>query len=212
MKHALKVITGLVGVLLLPLTSLAEADYFGIIDTVYADIAKIDDYNWTITVSYTNDETVAGLSIPLKMTAGLTRIVADSAVYTGGRVEHFALKAFRPDTSIQSVMLGMVANLGPTNNVLSPGKGRLVTVFVSSIDKKPIEKLAVDTITLYPNNSLMIVADQSELGKITDTVPTHVSKKREIYPAFVVRQAGEQVRQKVSEKASEKPTEKPDSL
>ncbi len=90
--------------------------------------------------------------------------------------------------------------------------GRLVTVFVSSIDKEPIEKLAVDTITLYPNNSLMVVADQSELGKITDTVPTHVSKKREIYPAFVVRQAGEQVSKKVSEKASEKPTEKPDSL
>lgn len=187
MKSALLVaVCFLAGLLITPLVS-AQVDHFGKIDTIYADVAQIDDLNWTITVSYTNDETVDGMSIPLQMKAGLTRIVADSAVYTGGRVESFAYKGFRPDSAIQCVMLGMIANLGPTQNQLRPGSGRLVTVFVSSPDKKPIEDLKVDTTTLHPSNSLLVVADRTQLDPDADTVPVHISKKLEIIPAFVAR-------------------------
>jgi len=177
-----------VTVLLMPIFALAQVDHFGVPDTIYADVARVDNQNWSITISYTNDQSVVGLSIPLKMTAGLNRIVADSAVYTGGRVEKFAYKGFRPDTAIQSIMLGMIANLGPTQNMLTPGNGRLVTVFISSVDDKPIEKLVVDTTTLYPNNSLLVVADRAELKPDDDTVPVHMSKKLEIVPVFVARQ------------------------
>ncbi len=177
--------------LLMPICALAQVDAFGKPDTIYADIARIDDHHWTITVSYTNDESVAGLSIPLKMTAGLTRIIADSAVYTGGRVENFAYKGFRPDSAIQCVMLGMIASLGPPQIVLPAGNGRLVTVFVSSVDKKPIEKLEIDTTTLHPNNSLLVIADRSQLDPDADTVPPQLSKKLEIIPAFVARQEKE---------------------
>lgn len=209
MKPTLKAIACTAVVLLVPLFVSAQVDHFGNIDTVYADLAKIDAYNWTITVSYTNDEPVAGLSIPFKMTAGLNRIVADSAVYTGGRVEKFALKAFRADTAIQCAMLGMVANLGPTNNVLPVGKGRLVTVFVSSLDNKPIEKLAVDTTTMQPNNSLMVVADRIELNKLGDSILPQENEKLQIIPVFVTRQANEPVKEKVTEKAEvKKETEK----
>jgi hypothetical protein len=196
MKQALKAVFGTVFVLSIPLAVTAQVDHFGALDTIYADVAKIDDHNWTITVSYTNDEPVSGLSIPLKMTAGMVRVVADSAVYTGGRVEKFALKVFRPDTAIQCVMLGMVANLGPTDIVLPPGKGRLVTVYVSSLDKKPIEKLAVDTTTLQPNNSLMVVADRIELERAGDTIPPDQNDKLQIFPAFVVKQAGKPIEAK----------------
>ena len=191
MKPALKTLICTVAVLLTPIFASAQVDHFGAVDTIYADVARVDDYNWTITVSYTNDESVVGLSVPLKMTAGLNRIVADSAVYTGGRVEKFAYRGFRPDTAVQCVMLGMIANLGPTQNVLAPGSGRLVTVFVSSVDNKPIEKLAVDTATLQPNNSLLVVADRSQLDPEADTVPVHLSKRLEIIPAFVARQEEE---------------------
>lgn len=204
MKPTVKAVVGTAVALFLPMFASAQVDNFGVLDTVYVDVAKIDEHNWTMTVSCTNDEPVAGLSIPLKMTAGLNRIVADSAVYTGGRVENFALKAFRADTAIQCVMLGMVANLGPTNNVLAPGKGRLVTLFVSSIGNKPIEKLAVDTTTLQPNNSLMVVADRIELNKEGDSVPPDLNQKLQIFPAFVVRQAGEQATKQASEKTSKK--------
>jgi hypothetical protein len=118
------------------------------------------------------------------MTAGLNRIVADSAIYTGGRVDHFAYKGFRADTAIQCVTLGLLANMGPSKNKLEPGQGRLVTVFVSSLEQKPIEKLVVDTTTTNPNNSLMVVA-----GMITpdgDTVAMADSKQRTIRPHFFV--------------------------
>ncbi len=162
-------------------------DKFGKADTVYAEIAKIDPTNWSITISCTNDESIAALSVPLKMTAGLNRIVADSAVYTGGRCENFAYKAFRADTAIQCVLVGMIANIGPTRNKLKPGTGRLATIYVSSLEDKPIEKLAVDTTTMHPNNSLMAVADALQ-GEPPDT--TRVDRKDiEIIPVFVTRQS-----------------------
>ncbi|MFQ6007526.1 MAG: hypothetical protein ACE5K8_01100 [Candidatus Zixiibacteriota bacterium] len=201
MKSTLKAAACIVVMLTVPAFVSAQVDHFGKLDTVYAEVAKIDDYNWTRTVSCTNDEPLAGLAVPLKMTAGLTRIVADSAVYTGGRVEKFAYKAFRADTAIQCVLLGMVANLGPTDNVLAPGKGRLATVFVSSLDKKPIEKLVVDTTTLQPNNSLMFVADRIELNKRGDSIPPELSENLQIFPAFVTIESGTpaDVKAKVSE-------------
>ena len=187
MKPTLKTVICTVAALLVPIFASAQVDHFGAVDTIYADVAKLDDYNWTITVSYTNDESVVGLSVPLKMTAGLNRIIADSAVYTGGRVEKFSYKGFRADTAIQCIMLGMIANLGPTQIVLSSGSGRLVTVFVSSVENKPINKLVVDTATLHPDNSLLVIADRSQLDPEADTVPVHMSKKLEIIPAFVAR-------------------------
>ncbi len=205
MKPTLMAVACTLVMLTVPAFVSAQVDHFGKPDTVYAEVAKIDDHNWAITISCTNDEPVAGLAVPLKMTAGLTRIVADSAVYTGGRVEKFAYKAFRADTAIQCVLLGMVANLGPTDNVLAPGKGRLATVFVSSLDKKLIEKLAVDTTTLQPNNSLMIVADRVELNKSGDSISPELNENLQILPAFVAIQSGTStdVKAKMSETTTE---------
>lgn len=175
--------------LLLPLPTAvwSQTDPFGKVDTIYAEVAKIDSSLWTITIAYTNDEPVVGLSVPLKYTAGLNRIVADSAVYAGGRVEQFTYKGFRVDTAIQCLTLGMIANLGPTKYRLETGAGRLVTVYVSSLEDKPIMKLTVDTTTTHPSNSLLVVTD-AVMGTPPDTVKVEFNK-RSIIPAFVVRQA-----------------------
>ncbi len=174
--------------LLFAAVSNAQTDKYGKTDTLYADVEKIGEDSWTITISLTNDEYIGGLSVPLKMSAGAVKIVGDSAVYTGGRVEHFTLKLFRPDTAIQCVTMGMVANMGPTNKTLAPGRGRILTVYVSSFDGKLIEKLVVDTATTTPNNSLMIVADRIQWTDPPDTLPFDQTKKSEIIPAFVVRE------------------------
>ncbi len=172
--------------LLLPMIASAQVDQFGKTDTLYAELAKIDNQNWSITISYTNDEPVVALAVPLKMTAGSNRIVADSAIYTGGRVETFAFKNFRADTAIQCVTLGMIANLSPTHIFLPPGNGRLVTVFISSLDDKTIEKLVIDTTTTSPSNSLMVIAD---LYQGADTINMATDRDRlKIFPVFVVKQ------------------------
>ncbi len=187
MKFLLKTALALALFLLIPAMASAQKDNFGTLDTVYADVQKIDDFNWTVTVSYSNDQKVVGLSIPLKMSATDNYIVADSAVYTGGRAEHFTFKGFRPDTSVQCVTMGLIANLGPTNKTMEPGRGRVVTVFVSSLDDKPIEALVVDTTTTHPHNTLMMVADRFQGGEYPDSIPMENRRILEIRPAFVIR-------------------------
>lgn len=164
----------------------AQVDNFGVLDTLYAELNKIDSHNWSITVLYSNDQSVVGMSVPLKISAGDNRIVGDSAIYSGGRVEDFAVKTFRADTAIQCVTMGMIANMGPSNKTLLPGKGRLLTIFVSSLEGKPIEKLSVDTTTTSPNNSLLVIADRYQGGEKPDTIKHEDRKLLEIRPAFKV--------------------------
>ncbi len=171
-----------------PKSAAAEKpDRVGKPDTVYAEIARINPDNWTITVLVANDEPVVAISVPLRMTAGLNKIVADSALFTGGRIANFAQRFFRADTAIQCVLVGGIANMGGPRIQLTPGTGRVATIFVSSLEKKPIEKLTVDTTTVNPSNSLQIVSD-SMMGASPDS-PRIEQKDRLIVPVFVVRQA-----------------------
>ncbi len=188
MTRLILMLTLVLTICCLPLVASAQVDKFGKPDTLTAEIGKVDPLHWTITVSLTNDEYVLGLSVPFRMTAGLNRIVADSAVFTGGRVSHFALNAFRADTAIQCVLLGMISSTGGPKKRLDPGTGRLATIFISSLDKKPIEKLTVDTTTVHPQNSLLVIADTVQ-GLPSDTSHTTDIKDTQIIPAFVVKVA-----------------------
>ncbi len=184
MTFTIKAIGAIALLLMIPAAVSAQQDAFGAIDTVWAEVAKVDNHNWSVNVLYFNDEAVVGLSIPLKLSAGLNRIVADSCIYKGGRVEHFNFRAFRADTAVQCATLGMIASLGAKTKTLLPGKGRLATIYVSSIEDKPIEKLTVDTTTTHPHNALEVIADSvqadsSDTAKITDMT------KRTIIPVFI---------------------------
>lgn len=171
--------------LVLPSIGSAQIDKFGELDTLIVESAKIDDMNWSLTVQLWNDENIEGLSIPLKIKDGLNKIVADSVIFAEGRAEQFSLKKFRCDTTIQCVTLGLVANLGPTKKMITAGKGRIATIFVSSLEDKPIENLEVDTTTTHPNNTLMAITSRFQGKDLTDTIPITEHKIREILPAFV---------------------------
>jgi len=179
--------------LLLPALAVAEepgpVDLFGHRDTVYADLARVNETTWTLTVSLVNDEWLQALSLPFEFHSGKVKVVADSAVYTGGRVDHWDFKGFRADTAIQCVTMGLLANMGPSEKHLQPDYGRLVTVFISSLNGEPIEKLGVDTTTTHPSNSLMMVAYKIQYTDPPDTIPADRAEDLTIYPAFVVRQS-----------------------
>ena len=185
MKFTAKILI-LAAILILPLSALAQVDSLGKTDTLYADISKLNETNWSVTLILVNDEPLIGMSLPFRMTAGLNRIVVDSVVYVKGKVDHFTYKNMRVDTAIQCVTIGLIANLGPTKNQLVPGKGAIATLYVSSLEDKPIEKLNVDTTTTHPNNSLMVIADYIQ-GTPPDTVRIEASKTT-IIPVFVVRE------------------------
>ncbi len=173
----------------LPVAGFGQTDALGNIDTLYADVSRVDTTNWKVTFSYTNDEDVVGFAIPFKINAGLNRIVADSVTYSD-RVANWAHKSFRADTSIQCVTLGLIANLGMgQRRKCLPGDGQLATVYISSLEGKPFDNLQVDTTTTNPNNSLMAVADLIQ-GTPPDTVRIKPGEMS-IYPAFVLRKPTE---------------------
>ncbi|MEK7775723.1 MAG: hypothetical protein AAB305_07550 [Candidatus Zixiibacteriota bacterium] len=162
-------------------------DQWGKIDTIYAELAKVSEKVWTITVGCTNDEALSAFSIPLHYTAGKAHLVADSAVFTTGRASAFDIKSFRCDTAIQVIMIGMIGSMGPVKKTVEPGTGALATVYLSSLDI-PIQKLKVDTCTAAPNNTLMAIADQQLLGIPADSLTPDKFQKLILVPAYVVRE------------------------
>lgn len=187
MKPIARTLLCLLVIAAMPVLAWSQTDRFGATDTVYADVAKLDNANWTVTISYFNDQNVVGLAVPFKMDAGNNKIVADSAVYTGGRIAaaEWTYPGFRPDTAIQCVTLGMMANVGPTNHKLTPGNGRLVTVYISSLEDQPIEKLTIDSTQTAPGNRLMTIVDRIQ-GEPPDAVELDPAD-RSFTPAWVVR-------------------------
>ena len=188
MKPRLMILLTAVSLVLLPIVAAAQVDAFGTVDTLYAELNRIDKTNWTVTISYVNDEWVDALSLPFALRAGDTKLVSDSAIYTGGRVAHFDFKGFRADSAIQCFTLGLMANMGPSQNGLPPGSGRLATVFVSSLDGTPIEKLTLDTTTTHPSNSLMVMAQGVQPGNPPDTIPGDRFDDLTIIPVLIIKQ------------------------
>ncbi len=165
----------LFGVLVLMAGSVAaQVDEFGKIDTIYAEPYKIDANNWGINISLVNDEDIVGISVPLKFNSGKNRLVADSTIFKGGRAEHFRVKFARADTAIQSVTIGLIADVGVSVPPIQAGKGRIATVFISSLDDKEIKSLVVDTTTTVPGNTLQMVNPP-----VNEIVPAFIIKKEE---------------------------------
>ncbi|SYZ72420.1 exported hypothetical protein [Candidatus Zixiibacteriota bacterium] len=164
-------------------------DKFGVIDTIYIEPYKIDGMHWGINVSLVNDEEIVAMSIPLALSAGKNRVVADSTIFKGGRADSFKVKMVRVDTTSQCVTIGLIADMGVSVPPIPAGKGRIATVFVSSLDGKDISALKVDTTTTPPGNNLQLVKQPSD----------------GIIPAVVIKTAGKDA---PMEKEAEKPEKK----
>lgn len=149
---------------------MAQIDKYGIVDTLYAEKCQIDDFHWAVHITLVNDEEILALSLPFKFSAGKNRIVVDSTIFKGGVVENFRVKYARVDTATQCVTIGLINDIGVSVPPIQPGRGRIATIFISSLDNKKIPKLTVDTTTTPPGNDLQLVHPPTE----------------QVVPAFVV--------------------------
>ncbi len=160
--------------LLLSSALMAQMDTHGKIDTIYIEPYQIDATNWGINVELFNDEEIVGISVPLHFTSETKKLVADSTIFKGGRTEHFRIKLARPDTAIQCITIGLIADVGLSVPPVQPGKGRIATIFISSLDKKEIPNLKVDTTTTAPGNTLQMI-----MPPVHEIIPALVIKKGE---------------------------------
>jgi hypothetical protein len=168
------ILLSICAVLLLVGSAFAQKDDDGAVDTIYAESYRIDDKTWAINVSVFNDEEILAISLPMKFSAGTTKIYADSTVFTGGRVEHFRVKNARSDSATQCVTIGLINDIGVSVPPMAPGKGRIATIFISSIDGSKVEALDVDTTTTPPGNSMQMVKP-----KVIEIIPAFVYKATE---------------------------------
>jgi len=156
--------------LLAAMSALAQNDKFGAVDTLYLEPYKIDAQNWGVNVSLFNDEEITAISLPITFRAGTAKLVADSTVFKGGRAETFRVKTARPDTVEQCLTIGLINDIGVSIPPIPAGKGRIATVFISTVDDKEIdEPLSIDTTTTPPGNSLQMV--NMVEGVISEVVP-----------------------------------------
>lgn len=151
-------------------------DPIGERDTLFLEINRLGDRNWSVNVSYFSDIKLFGLSIPLRFTSGLEKVFIDSTIYTGGKAEHFEYKIARADSAIQCLTMGLIAAFNPYAKPLEAGTGRLATVFLHAEGEGASPPLKVDTTTTAPSNSLMFIKNSLP--------PENVQTK--IYPAVVI--------------------------
>ena len=145
------------GCALLSSSALAQSDVFGVADTVTLTVEELEAGKWMIVASLTNDEELAAIDIPVKYTAGIAKVKLDSMTYAKGRIDFFSNKFENKDTTSQIVRFGGLAYLAPNKPPLKPGKGEIGRAYVSVYgDRKP-GPFGVDSITVPPNATLMLV-------------------------------------------------------
>ncbi len=177
-----KIILFAIGMMLLTGGLYAQVDNAGAIDTMYIEPYQIDAKNWAVNVSLFNDEEIIAISLPVIFSAGTTKIVADSTVFTGGRVDHFRVKSARVDTATQCLTIGLIWDLGVSVAPMAAGTGRIATIFISALDGSDItEPLKIDTTTTNPSNSLqMVMPSDKESNPAEEVIPALVIKPAEV--------------------------------
>ncbi|MCP4703025.1 MAG: hypothetical protein GY865_00320 [candidate division Zixibacteria bacterium] len=178
-----KIILFAIGMMLLTGSLYAQIDNAGALDTMYLEPYQIDAKNWAVNISLFNDEEVLAISVPMLLKSGNTKLVADSTIFKGGRADHFRVKTARADTAAQCVTIGLIWDLGVSVPPMSPGTGRIATVFISALDGSDFaEPLKIDTTTTAPSNSLQMVipSPEKEGNPAEEVVPFLIIKPAEV--------------------------------
>ncbi len=130
----------------------AETSY---VVTVQTD--RTDSLHWEVLVSLDNPGPVAALTLPLSWGQGRPVYRIDSANYLGLRTEYFALKTFRVDTTMQTVLIGLISDLGGNRPPLAPGSGGIARLFFTARAGQVSYPLLPNTTFIRPHNTLQLV-------------------------------------------------------
>lgn len=122
--------------------------------TIHVD--RVDSLHLEALVELVNPAAIAALTLPLQWGNGRSAYRLDSADYHGLRTDYFALKTFRIDSTKQTVLIGLISDLGGNYPPLEPGEGGIARLHFSS--KRPVNTaLAIDTTFIPPHNTLQLV-------------------------------------------------------
>jgi len=124
--------------------------------SVSIHVEHVDSLHLEAIVELVNPSPIAALTLPLQWGNGHSPYTLDSADYRGLRTDYFALKTFRVDSTKQTVLIGMISDLGGNYPPLEPGAGGIARLFFSSAH--PVKTaIAIDTVFIAPHNTLQLV-------------------------------------------------------
>lgn len=137
--------------------ALAQQDNMGKVDTLTLMVDNYAPNKWVVTAHLWNDEEIAAFDIPIKYSAGMTKLGVDSITFAGSRADYFAQKYTQVDTTGQMMHFGGLAYMGSDKPPLAPGEGSIGRVFISTMGGAEADAMVVDTVFFAPNNKLMFV-------------------------------------------------------
>lgn len=179
-----------------PAASSADAEQLSAADTVMVTVRPgVGKNQLQLDVFVVNSDSVAGLPMPFRVVAEGAKLSFDSVSYEGGRTEYFQLKTQNADTTNQTVLLGLIADLSGSKPPLAPGRGKALSIFYTA--DRPInpEQLKVGPVILPPANKLEfnIFKDGTVIG---------------VRPTFVLKATSEKAKPEPKEKAGKESKDK----
>lgn len=163
------------GVWAQPAASSADAEQLSASDTVMVTVRPgVGKNQLQLDVFVVNSDSVAGLPMPFRVVAEGAKLSFDSVSYEGGRTEYFQLKTQNADTSNQTVLLGLIADLSGSKPPLAPGRGKALSIFYTADRPIKPEQLNVGPVILPPANKLEFNIFKD--GTVTGVRPTFVLK------------------------------------
>jgi len=127
------------------------------------------------TVALFNDEKLAAMTVPLRFGKGKAPIYCDSVSFTKTRVDYFQLKSALIDTTNQTVLIGLIADLSGKVPALAEGKGDVAHLYFTLKKGAKRGGVTLDTTFVSPSNSLKLVTEN-----VKDIVPLWYNKMGQI--------------------------------
>jgi hypothetical protein len=128
-----------------------------------------------VDVFVVNTGKVAGLPLPFKVTAESTKLLFDSVSYADGRVAYFQGKFENPDTSGQTLLLGLIADLSGSKPALAPGRGHACSMFFTAKKAVEADAITVEPVVIPPANRLEYNVYEGD--QLVSVIPTFVRGK-----------------------------------
>jgi len=120
------------------------------------ELEQIDARHWDVLVSMVNPGPVAAVTLPFRWGNGRAPYRIDSAGYAGMRTEYFALKTYYVDSTKQTVLIGLISDMGAGFPPLDAGGGGIARLYFSAKPGATVP-LSIDTTFIPPANTLRLV-------------------------------------------------------
>ena len=184
----------------------APRDRFGKTDTCRIVTFQDENSNQVMaSVSIYNDEELTAMTLPFSYGNGSTPIRCDSVKFNKTRVEYFDMKTQLNDSTEQTILLGLLANLTGNTPPLEKGDGEVARIYFTLKKGAKFQDFFLDTTLIKPYNRLKFVTP-----KVEGVYPAFDNTKAMIKGGIPIKPPIEE-KAKTEEKEEEKSTKKDSS-